>query len=842
MAEAEEFGLKAVLEQLCSSRTLRYKPEPPLCLAVIGINRYLAEEGASQNYSYDVTVTDGKWRLKCRLSSVLHHALVTNAVRCGSCVSVSLFSFIYDERRFGQSYVCLEELDCEAEDGSIFSSIKSLDTLQWWRGDGVGSSMMWRIDGPLHSGRKHYLALWNNEDPQGEMWVPNTPPPDVVIDVSKICLLGDLDSFFRGNRRPLPLLVRVLHRSRLRYYGKPGQSIDFPFQAYFEVVDQSGVMSMVLWNDLCLEWYQRLTVGSVLYLQNFSLKKSYQNRSRPQISSLSLISFINIEITLNPRNPTAVVCVIPPKSVLPQWSLPDVTYNFCTRSEIESLSSNQACDVIGLVTYVSRVERIRNKGLPSPEKYWSHRWVHAVDGTSDLPFILEIFTTSQPEIFNNICPMTYLVCTQMRACREASSVYLTSSAETQLFITGCHKKQPYVSDPKVRAFIQWTKTLKDNVVLKKTSMGGHFPYPPPPLTFTPQSTTANNIANSPGSLSLIAVADLRREIDSFQYRECRRVAIQGHITAVQYHHWPHALKSAQCTAQTTQLDSGSEGVSGSSGASNPGVVEQSERSSVAPPTDSTAYSKRRRVEPGANTVQKQYWTRAKVHSEREQLQDENWSEEEESEEGYSNQSPMTQSPPTAVAGTSETESIPAIPPPSASWESSVWPLLKENVTDHLSYGSLHPESIPEKFRFDDRDILLHRINLSPSRWSPDTPLNIHMEKHTPVDCRGYFTLTLLGLNQQAAVDIHFIPVFSAEDPRAVGTPVVLHDNTLMSCISTGRIWIHSGTHFSPEALLSSAPALEKEKLVCLLDVCLLGQNKVEILCSKIYRTADITHV
>lgn len=62
-------------------------------------------------------------------------------------------------------------------------------------------------------------------------------------------------------------------------------------QAYFEVADQSGVMSMVLWNDLCLEWYHKLLVGSVVYLQSYSLKKSYQNRSRPQISQLSLITF-----------------------------------------------------------------------------------------------------------------------------------------------------------------------------------------------------------------------------------------------------------------------------------------------------------------------------------------------------------------------------------------------------------------------------------------------------------------------------------------------------------------------------------------------------------------------
>lgn len=102
--------------------------------------------------------------------------------------------------------------------------------------------------------------------------------------------------------------------------------------------------------------------------------------------------------------------------------------------------------------------------VAGPEKYWTYRWIHAVDGTSDHPFILELFSSSQPEIFNRICPskwlkqpssgssaaslftnfitfstVTYLVCTQMRVCQvDGSLTYLTSSCETETFITGSH--------------------------------------------------------------------------------------------------------------------------------------------------------------------------------------------------------------------------------------------------------------------------------------------------------------------------------------------------------------------------------------------------------------------
>lgn len=38
--------------------------------------------------------------------------------------------------------------------------------------------------------------------------------------------------------------------------------------------------------------------------------------------------------------------------------------------------------------------------------------------------------------------------------------------------------------------------------------------------------------------SIIAVCELKGELESMQYREHKRVAIQGYVAAVQYHTWP----------------------------------------------------------------------------------------------------------------------------------------------------------------------------------------------------------------------------------------------------------------------------------------------------------------
>uniref|UniRef100_A0A8C1HGJ5 RPA1 related single stranded DNA binding protein n=1 Tax=Cyprinus carpio carpio TaxID=630221 RepID=A0A8C1HGJ5_CYPCA len=831
-------ALRAVFEQLRSAHTLSLTLSSPLCLAVIALDRYLSvQHPAAESYSYDLTVTDGRWRIKCQLADNLSQWVRTSSLRCGAGVLVSQLSIVHDETRLSHSYVRIDSIHSVVELPERFLSMKDVGSIPEWCQDHVT-----RSDGPLQLSRKYYLPLWINDDPYGSVWIPYSPPPDVVIDVSRITLLADLEAFFHSSRRPLPLLVRILHRSRIWYYGKPGQNIGFPFQVYCEVADQSGVMSMVVWNDLCPEWFNRLTVGSVLYLQQYSLKHSYQNRSRPHIRTLSLMTFRSIEISLNPRSPASVVTVIPPKSVQPQWSLPDVPYNFATRSEVDSMNNNQACDIIGLVTYVGRVERIRSKEKTGPEKFWAYRWVHAVDGTTDSPFILEIFSSSQPEIFNNICPMTYLVCTQMRVCQTGCSVYLTSSTETQLFITGCHKKQPYVNEPKVKAFIQWTKTLKDSVMLRRTAVGGHYCYPPAPPTFTP--TTNSN--NEP----ITAVADLKGELESLQYREHRRVAVQGYVAAVQYHTWPPRPE--------TPLSELQEGVSvrvvRDTGAANPpSTVEemtltQREMDSTSPDSDITVSPKRRRVQTGSRGVHRQYFTRSKMQSNRqagltsheeeeEERRDEGEIESEESEVEDEHTS-VRQSP--VGKEIVQTLQVPdvqqAASPPTALWESRVWPSVKQQVTDHFCCGRLDQESVPEKFHFDDREVLLHHLNLSPARWTPD--LTSHT--HTPVACTGYFTLTILGLKQMAAVDVLFVPVVSPDDPRAAGVPHSQHDNSLLSCISTGRLCVQpDGSCPTPGSLMSSAPQLESERVVCIVDLCLLGERRVEMICSKLYGTTDI---
>lgn len=53
-------------------------------------------------------------------------------------------------------------------------------------------------------------------------------------------------------------------------------------------------MSLVLWNELCPEFYQKLNVGTVMYLQNYTLKQSYSHRSRPQMDHHRMNNFNSV--------------------------------------------------------------------------------------------------------------------------------------------------------------------------------------------------------------------------------------------------------------------------------------------------------------------------------------------------------------------------------------------------------------------------------------------------------------------------------------------------------------------------------------------------------------------
>lgn len=180
--------LLSALEQLKLSRTTRQKVNP-LYVAVISIERYLTQNNVKNDtfsctdvYAYDLTVTDGIWQVKCKLSPTLHNLLQRNALRSGINVRILELALIYDERRLGRSFVRIDGLECTSEVSEVLRSVKNLDALSVWTNNDARTLSILQMNLPLDAGCKHYLSLWNNEDPHGAIWSPNCSPVDVVFD------------------------------------------------------------------------------------------------------------------------------------------------------------------------------------------------------------------------------------------------------------------------------------------------------------------------------------------------------------------------------------------------------------------------------------------------------------------------------------------------------------------------------------------------------------------------------------------------------------------------------------------------------------------------------------
>ncbi|RLW02422.1 hypothetical protein DV515_00007130 [Chloebia gouldiae] len=796
------FSLQRVFEEVQSSSQLSAAPAEPPAVTVVAVERYLARTppAAPRQYWYDVTLADGARWHRCHLAPRLNGLVQRARLRAGTRLRLTRCSFRYDERRLNRGFLCLEGLE---------------------RAGGAAGAAGTPPDGhrplqPLRGDNRHYLPLWNNEDPYGDVWVPDRPPVRVDVDVSKLTNLGHLEMTWRSRVHFHPLLVRILHKSRLRYYGKPEKKMDMPYQAYFEVADGSGMMSMVLWNSLCPEWYHSMKVGTVLLLAKYAIKSSYPFKTHPTPGDSQMKRFATIEICLNVRDPPTEISIIPEEMVKPEWGLPEVKYRFITRSELDDLPHNHSCDVIGLVTFVGRAERARKR--EHSEDFWLYRWAHAIDGTSDQPFILELFATSQPDVFERIHPMTYLVCTQMRVMTENHSrtVYLTTSNESQIFITGWHKGQPYTKDAKVKNFIQWTKSQNEADQIKKTVIGGYYPFPRPPDSFL--KYCKNNEVES----VLKPIGEIGKEVEELHYREHKRIAVQGIISAIRYISCSNAAEAP-----------GGELVQG--------MAVQSSRMLGSRVWRSSRLLVTRDVWPchawhfGPVPLEGSRHRAADEYQHGHSVQDKNGQAVSDSLQHCTDQE--------GVSNTAETEDTGRT---CDSWQSDLWAQVKDKLINYFHHSNIFPESIPCKFDYAHKDLLMQQYNLHAAVHQPiEARTDKNINDFKSANGLGYYEVTVLGINHDIAIDVAFLPLFCPDNPHLFQLEDIQNDTLLssMSCISacqhnaasSGRL--HETFPLSDE-IVQAAKELDGKHVICILDMCHLGDDKVEVFLSKIYKTVE----
>ncbi|XP_075040368.1 RPA-related protein RADX [Mixophyes fleayi] len=820
---ASSSWLQRTRQSLQVSPNLRLVLREPVPVFVLAVQRYLGESSQCPYY-YDITLSDGAeqdtWLLSPELSYLVH----SNRLRCGSQATITLCSYRYMEKRLASGLVCVEELELGAE-------------LTWEDHSQIPPG----LEMPLCGGRKHYLPLWNNDDPYGDIWGTRKQAEDVSVDVSKVCSLQNLELRWHLKTTLPPLLVRIMHKSRLRYFGKADKKIDCPYQAYFEVADHSGMMSLVLWNALCPDWYNTLHIGNVILIQQYVIKKSYPNRTLPTPGNSQVKRLPSLEISLNARDPPSKISVLQEKDVRPEWKLPAVKYHFITRLELNDLPHNKVCDVIGLVTYVGRCERKRIRD--DSQDFWLYRWVHIVDGTADQPFLLEIFATSQPDMFENIHPMSYLVCTQMRVVREypedtAYNAYLTTSNESQVYTSGYHKGKLYTSDEKVRDFINWMRTQNEADVKRKVTIGGYHLYPQPPATF---AKYCNDIKVEK---MLTTIGELKTIIEQLHYREHRRVAVQGIIAACRFvenvtsdtpevEHFPETHENMAPVPTPSEPHFGNRepvplelAVSGQQ-RNHPVVTDHSssllqrstEELTPLGETNNLSLVKRRKKQPesGVNhNVSTLENSPSVQHSARDLETHSQESQFSEDQDTGSYVSESDQSKRTSWHG--------------SSWENDLWSEVKHSITERLHYNKIFPESLPQKFEYNQKEILMQKYNLHPAKFIKSMYACKRKTYDSSANGLGHYEFTILGINQNLAIDVT-LPVIDHFSLFGMNSlPIHLQSpGSSRNVENRDHPWVSLR-----DELVKYAEARDRLHVICILDICHLGESNVEVCLNKVY--------
>ncbi|XP_019569422.1 RPA-related protein RADX [Rhinolophus sinicus] len=818
-AQGPRSWIQKVLEQIMDSPLQWVTPSEVVPVAVLAVQRYLLEDEPRDTipkpplYCYDVTISDGVYQEKCYLDPSLNFLVYKNILKVGIEMKIFRVSCLYNERRLGQGILCMDNVHC----GETLETI-SLETP-------FRNSAHEEIpERPLRGGKSHYLALWNNEDPYGDIWLTNKQPEEHNFNNTKIISLSHLEMTW-NNRRNFPaLLVRILHKSRLRYYGKPDKNMIEPYQTFLEVADSSGTVSVIMWNALCPEWYKSLQVGLVLLLQDYSVKKSYPLRLRPLPVDPQIKLISTMEVCLNLRDPPTNIIIIPERQVKPEWRLPKLSHRFITRSELDDMPEKQICDIIGILVFVGRVQRSKKK--ENCEDFWSHRWIHIADGTSEQPFVVELFSTSQPEIFENICPMTYFMCTQLKVVRNDTQVpkllYLTTTNESHVFITG-HRSQLCANDIKVKNFIHWIKTKTDSGEMKNSVIGGYYPYPPVPETFSKYRSSVKVES------LLTAISEVRKEIEDLQYREQKRIAIQGIITVIKYIPHSSATESASAsetlrngnrpsTSQTAERESPSQEIDGKQHQENGLMSSQCSQTTYT----SLSPTKKKRI------VQGQYTKLVPLPQPETSAQT----------KGNKPDMPSIFQRPESTRTSMHGKARKTI---SHRWESQLWREKKFGLVEHLHYSCVYPESIPRKFTLEHKDFLIQQYNSQPAKYIPPKERPPKLNDFKSARSLGHFEVTILGLNHEIAVDVAFLPMYCPEDIRTSQI------DTLLTCMNYSCVYPQEGSGNErvpgPRAIagdiIKAVTELDRMHVVCILDICNLGNNKVEVYLHKIYSPDNI---
>ncbi|AWO97338.1 Hypothetical protein SMAX5B_004432 [Scophthalmus maximus] len=771
-------------------------------LRVVDLRRYGRDQGSSVYFPqtvlngddlYDVTLTDGHCRLCVTLDPGLNRLVERNVLHAGSTLSNATFvpaitaqhpscpgaaSAEMDSYRLESVDVREEAPSVEDHDGVGWFDVDH-DSLPWFGSSEPAGPLV-----PLRANRSVFLPLWNNVDPSGEEWREAPPTEEEegreeeeegqrpAVTVSEL-----RDSFLSGQRGVARgavqhrLIVRIIDKSHLMYYGRTDRNCECPYKAVLEVCDRTGSVCAVLWNSVCVSWYRCLKPGDVISLRRYRVKQHYQAERD------------DIEISVNSRNPAAQISVLPESSVSPEYLPPAPTYSFYNSQELLDRPPGAVCDVIGLLTLSGRPERMRSKDGRGAELL-EYRWLRLEDGTSSQPIMVKLFSTSQPKTHLHLHPLSVVVCTRLKLLRAADQTFLANTTNTQVYCTGLghHSEMSYRKLPPVRRFLRWLRSQDDRQVLSRALIGGFFTYPPPPVSL---ETYMKDRRGVPGFLR---GAELQRELEGLSYRERRTFCIQATVTMVTYRRRGQEDRSLFWTDRASSLSPSPPLSSSSSTSSFSPTSPSSAVGQLTPrPVTSGRSRKRKRLLQLETPRKRCPWftvpteqnqdTVILFEASMEFLENSNADEDDDDDDYTFATAPLFLTPP---------------------------PVAEETLPMRYDHARRDEQAVA----------VVMGGRAEPGRF--DSALE------------DYYTLRLRALSDGVSVDVVFLP--SSPSPP----PLLPHANTWTSILSHGAFSSDKPPP-SPADLIAMADQLTNRRLVCVLEACHLGGATTELILSRAFR-------
>ncbi|XP_067140336.1 RPA-related protein RADX-like [Centruroides vittatus] len=339
-----------------------------------------------------------------------------------------------------------------------------------------------------------------------------------------------------------PVLVSVILQGKLHHYGKNSKNNPFPFQGYFDVADETGIVSAVLWDSVNINIFSKIKPGAVIFIQNYNVTNKYSCSSTSVLRhKLRKLEKYPLELKINKNSSVHIVdrCFLKEHSNTKRL-FPKPQYWFATRKILGNLPTETNVDIIGLTVYVGCYIRERCLDIHGNPRggFWTYRWIELIDSTSSLPIILQVYVNDQLDIHKELKPGQILMCSQLHLVHvpfvitksfQRRDFYLTTTRESTLMI--CKENE----FEKTNEFLNLIDMMKSKDIMPQLKesvfrMGGIYNYPPcqKSLEFFKASIPRER-------LNFLTPSDVwKQEFNSLSYKEVRRINVTGFIVQVIY--------------------------------------------------------------------------------------------------------------------------------------------------------------------------------------------------------------------------------------------------------------------------------------------------------------------